>query len=354
MSLADRVDGRAGRRAEERHRGMRRRAAPARSVLAFGMVLAGTLLLAVPSGATETQPQGPTTLVNVDSSTTSSELAATSTTSTTTSTSTSTTTSTTSTSTTSTSTTSTSTTTIETPVITPRAVVVDDPAPTTTTTTTTSAPAPATAAAAAVAPETFSLTAATRCTKDAPWVDLHADAPGFSGTYTLHWLDASGAQRLTQQVPLGAASILYPGATISSTGVGTDWPGWIHKPNGKWVVGNDGWLWARQPGVRIFGSTNPTSQPVALNYPTPTRTCHAGPPTAQLLRSAKKLKSAKKAKHAKHANKAKKTKNATLAAARSTLASTGGDAGLPIGIGAALIISGVALMLVERRRIANR
>jgi hypothetical protein len=280
-----------------------------------------------PYGTTTTRkPYGTTT--TTETPTTAPRKGPTTTTSTSTSTSSTTSTST-STSTTSTTSTSTSTTSTTVPTTTPFSVTT---VPTTTpvgVTTTTSESTSTTSTTA----KTFSFSAATRCTKDAPWVDLQAHAPGFSGDYTLHWLDASGTERLTQQVPFGAASILYPGATTDATGEGTDWPGWIQKSDGTWVEGDDGLLWVRQPGVKIFGTINPTSQQVALTYPPATPTCHASPPNQASVESATE---------------------ASGSSPNSPLAFTGGQSGLPLGVGAALIVCGFLLMLIERRRITNR
>ncbi|HKY15261.1 MAG TPA: hypothetical protein VJM33_10080 [Microthrixaceae bacterium] len=211
---------------------------------------------------------------------------------------------------------------------------ITPPPPPPPTTTTTTAVAPTTT----TADSTFAFTAAPRCTLDAPWLDLQASAVGFTGNYTLHWLDAGGTERLIQQQPLGSSSTLFPGATINAQGTGTDWPGWILS-NGEWIEAEDGFAWARQPGVRVFATINPTSATVMVAYPPSTPTCNAGPRT--------NVSGATAAQGSGSGGSPASTTESQR------LGFTGGNPALGIGVGLALILAGGLLMGIERRRLAR-
>jgi LPXTG-motif cell wall-anchored protein len=141
---------------------------------------------------------------------------------------------------------------------------------------------------------------------------------------TLHWVDAAGNERLTQQVPAGTSEVLWPGAAVDGNGNPTDWPGWIQE-NDVWLEADDGFAWARTASVYL--SVNPTSPTFPATYPPATPTCSARP-VVEILRA-----------------------SATPTAAPS-LPETGTGVGPLVVLGVALLAAGGVLVIGSRQRAA--
>jgi LPXTG-motif cell wall-anchored protein len=121
------------------------------------------------------------------------------------------------------------------------------------------------------------------CRNDTPYLSVTALLPPeLAGQpVTLHWLDHTGAERHTQQVPAGTSEVLWPGAVLNSLGNPVDWPGWVEE-NDVWIEAEDGFGWARQASVYL--SVNPNSPTFEATYPPATPTCSARP-VVEILRA---------------------------------------------------------------------
>jgi hypothetical protein len=146
------------------------------------------------------------------------------------------------------------------------------------------------------------------CLNDTPYLTYESTLSGsVSGdlTASIHWYDSDGVEQVPADggqaysgLPL-SGSVLWPGARVDSNNEPVDWPGWTFVPGsgsalpsvdttgsvtdangatGKWVQGDDGFLWAREAGAYVTVEVNPTSDPVQVSYPPGTPTCTAGPP----------------------------------------------------------------------------
>lgn len=153
------------------------------------------------------------------------------------------------------------------------------------------------------------------CTGDLP--TLTYTTTGATGTtVTVTFVNPSGTSTVYTNQPL-SGSVVWPG-TVVNNGKVTDWPGWTKGSDGKWTKG-DAYSWALN-NVQVIISDGADAATVA-SYPTvgcaPTNTVtnieSEKPPTA-------------------------------------VLASTGATVGPLLGIAAALIVIGTAVLLVSRRR----
>ncbi len=122
------------------------------------------------------------------------------------------------------------------------------------------------------------------CRNDTPYLAVTALlTPELAGKpVTLHWVDSSGNERLTQQVPAATAEVLWPGAELNALGNPSDWPGWVLQGD-EWVEADDGFAWARSAAV-LF-TVNPTSPTFAAAYPPANPTCNPNPPEIEILQS---------------------------------------------------------------------
>jgi LPXTG-motif cell wall-anchored protein len=123
----------------------------------------------------------------------------------------------------------------------------------------------------------FAITAV--CRNDTPILTISAQVDGATaGTpMVLHWLDASGVERLTQTVTVGTTEVLWPGAAVDASGEPTDWPGWVQVGPDEWVEAADGFEWAR-PNISMFATVNPTSATLPVSYPPSNPLCRTQPP----------------------------------------------------------------------------
>ncbi|HYN32396.1 MAG TPA: DUF11 domain-containing protein, partial [Ilumatobacteraceae bacterium] len=160
-------------------------------------------------------------------------------------------------------------------------------------------------ASVATTPRAITLAVRGECRNDVPWL-VHTVTGNFAFTsVTLRLAGVDVVTRETRVVgPTGAQ--LWPGATADAAGNGTDWPGWVFE-DGQWVQADDGFTWVR-PTMQVTAEVNPTVT-TTVDYPTG---C-ADP--VQLA-----------------------------------LPSTGGDSQSPVQIAVALLVAGLALVLIAGRR----
>jgi hypothetical protein len=114
------------------------------------------------------------------------------------------------------------------------------------------------------------------CENDVPYIVYDITAQGFTpnNLATVEFVEiASGTVVDTYlDQPLTGGKLLWPGATVDSSGNGTAWPGWDFS----------GGVWTQvpsmvRPEVEVRISVNPTNT-VTLSYPPATPACVAEPP----------------------------------------------------------------------------
>ena len=120
------------------------------------------------------------------------------------------------------------------------------------------------------------------CEKDAPWILydvtlIDPDAQATSDEATLVLTDGTN----TATIALGtlvngnvSGRVLWPGASVDSTGAATGWPGWAYE-NGQWVEVPGNFAWTRGD-ITATIEVNP-SLVVPLSYPPATPQCAAAP-----------------------------------------------------------------------------
>ncbi|WP_325483329.1 LPXTG cell wall anchor domain-containing protein [Microbacterium sp.] len=168
------------------------------------------------------------------------------------------------------------------------------------------------------------------CVGDVPWIrfSLSLDDPDNVATgNTATLVITNGTNNVS--VPLGQlvdgklkGSVLWPGASVDSSGNPTGWPGWMQQ-NGEWVQTSGNFAWTRG-GISAVVRVNPDLS-VPLSYPRSSPECATGPTFA------------------------------SISGNPADLAATGMNAtAVPIalGVGGVLLIGGI--VLVARRRIARR
>jgi hypothetical protein len=121
---------------------------------------------------------------------------------------------------------------------------------------------------------------ATVCENEAPYIQYEVSTNGFDPsevaglTATLTVFDSSGTiveGPLSGQPLVGR--ILYPGAAVDSSGIGSDWPGWVQE-DGLWVPDStDAHL---RSGLRVKVAVNPETT-AAVQYPPESQECMSPP-----------------------------------------------------------------------------
>lgn len=124
--------------------------------------------------------------------------------------------------------------------------------------------------------KTISVTAASICIKDTPYISYtiaaqHFDPPTNGATITVTKYVGGDTVLVMKNQPL-SGTFLYPGAAVDSNGDPTDWPGWRFE-NGEWIQEDDG----LRPRVVVHISINPTAETIVF-YPDPSPLCLSGPP----------------------------------------------------------------------------
>ena len=115
----------------------------------------------------------------------------------------------------------------------------------------------------------YTLDLAGVCDENAPWIEYSVDdglgapvglqAAAVVDSVDIRWytIGSPNVLELEQLDMPGSARILWPGAVIDpETGEATDWPGWIQEPDGSWVQGDDGFLWATGTVPRRASASN--------------------------------------------------------------------------------------------------
>lgn len=118
------------------------------------------------------------------------------------------------------------------------------------------------------------------CVADAPFIDVTLLGDGVLNgqTATITFVDVNGISVATHQVVFDSGStyrFIYPGASVDANGNPTDWPGWrFELSTGLWVPdGSDAHL---REGLTVTVEVNPTATG-EVEYPAATETC-ANPP----------------------------------------------------------------------------
>ncbi|MGL3001847.1 gliding motility-associated C-terminal domain-containing protein, partial [Flavobacterium sp. RSSB_23] len=122
----------------------------------------------------------------------------------------------------------------------------------------------------------MTVTAEAICINDVPYLKYTTTAVNFTPTngVTLTWVDGTNKIVSTMEnLPLNG-QVLWPGATVDSNGVGTDWPGWLLVDN-KWIQGADGFENIR-PTASVTFALNPEVT-VIVNYPPADPFCTSRP-----------------------------------------------------------------------------
>ena len=126
-----------------------------------------------------------------------------------------------------------------------------------------------------------------QCVDGIPWVVYDVklvDPDGLSaddGTATFTFTAAAHpGESFVTTVPLGAGSLLWPGASAEPNEDGsftaTNWPGYTPDVDGWAAVGDENYGWTRD-GVDVTIEVD-TSMTVSLAYPAPSELCVAAPP----------------------------------------------------------------------------
>ena len=147
---------------------------------------------------------------------------------------------------------------------------------------------------ATVAVRWIAVTAAARCTLDAPWLDYTVEAHQVDAStlpVTITWYPdqdrdgvADGPALATRTLPAGTAltgSVLWPGAAVDADGRGTQWPGWRTVRAGETPQWENRVLdpalpeYALRAGSLVQVTVNPT-RTVTVAYPSTTDGCEVG------------------------------------------------------------------------------
>ncbi len=182
------------------------------------------------------------------------------------------------------------------------------------------------------------------CAADVPVLDYALTEEGTSATTaTITWVNSTGGADvvLTDQ-PL-SGQLLWPGVTVVD-GAAQGWPGWVQDAQGSWSEGGD-YAWARG-AVQVRFEVNPS---VATTVVYPSSTQCAGPefdsfvlaapddPTSSAVLATKDVSSS--------------TPQAATGFMSGVLAATGADgAGSLLAVAGVLVLGGVVLLVLRRRR----
>lgn len=125
-----------------------------------------------------------------------------------------------------------------------------------------------------------------------------------------------------------SGEVLWPGAKVAADGSPDGWPGWV-KVNGEWVETTGNFAWTRSTTQATI-SVNP-SIPVALSYPDATPDCETDPPDTTTAST-----------------------GGTSGVSASGLSSTGVDVAVTAAAAGGLLLLGLIVALVARRRASTR
>lgn len=120
------------------------------------------------------------------------------------------------------------------------------------------------------------------CSLDAPYLQgnvvlVDPDNQSTGHTATISLTDGTNTYTYPTAFPLGAFSVLWPGAAVGPDGHGTQWPGYITNADGTYTATTGNFAWTRGPNVHVVVSVNPTLT-VAVSYPPSSPTCITTPP----------------------------------------------------------------------------
>lgn len=113
------------------------------------------------------------------------------------------------------------------------------------------------------------------CIAAAPLIEYSITTIGFTptGPATLTFYDVEGRIVEQQVVTAMTGRVVYPGATVDATGTATDWPGWKHATNGKWIPDSSDAI--LREGLTVRVEVNPTATATAtVSYPPATAPCN--------------------------------------------------------------------------------
>jgi len=163
------------------------------------------------------------------------------------------------------------------------------------------------------------------CDNDVPRLAYEVEAIGTPNTtVTVTFVNPHGDDYVVRDLPL-SGSVPWPGAVVKD-GKGVDWPGWRQLADGTWVEGDE-FDWVR-PDVEVLFEVNPSAT-VTVAYPPSSPQCLTGPPGSAVLAD---------------------EPGTPTSGGSAPLAATGSNA-LPIALaGAGLLVVGVLVLLVSRRR----
>jgi LPXTG-motif cell wall-anchored protein len=203
------------------------------------------------------------------------------------------------------------------------------------------------------------------CDNDVPY--LQYTVVGVSSTdktVTIVWKNPSGADVVYAGQPL-SGRVLWPGAVVDSAGKPVDWPGWHKAADGTWVQGDEfNWAHAsvlvefkvnaeakavvtvaypastcKPTVVAVGGSPSPTPTAVVGGSPSPTPTTAVAATSTNHTAVSATTSSNQAAVHP-----------TTTASSSGGLAMTGSNGRALAILAAALVLAGVTLAFVARRR----
>lgn len=130
----------------------------------------------------------------------------------------------------------------------------------------------------------ISITASTKCFKDAPYLDYNVtpnyDATG--ETAKIEWINSEGKVVQEDNGQQLSGSILFPGAAVDIDGKGMAWPGY-QKVGTKWEeIPGDRYGSLREDGATIRITVSPT-ETVSITYPPSITGCYTSPPPGTVL-----------------------------------------------------------------------
>ncbi|KAA0992529.1 choice-of-anchor A family protein [Dyadobacter aurulentus] len=133
------------------------------------------------------------------------------------------------------------------------------------------------------AEKTISVSASSKCEKNAPWLDYSITPSNFDATgktAKIEWINSDGKiVHEDTDMPL-SGSVLFPGASIDLEGNGVAWPG-FEKNGSKWEEVEDRWTSLRKDGATIRVTVDPWKI-INIKYPASTGTCFTSPPPITL------------------------------------------------------------------------
>lgn len=125
------------------------------------------------------------------------------------------------------------------------------------------------------------------CSLDAPYLQgtvvlVDPDDQSTGDVATIALTDGTNTFTYPGTFPLGAFSVLWPGAAVGLDGHGVAWPGYVTNPDGTYTATTGNYAWTRGPDVHVVVSVNP-SVTVAVSYPPSSPTCLTAAPDSSVV-----------------------------------------------------------------------